>query len=72
MVLQENLQPSKVNRQYYDPSKEKARIAEKENRRLAYEMYSPVMKFPYDESSLKRNFDKYLEKQGSRLDQYAT
>ena len=35
-------------------------------------MYSPVMKFPNDESSLKRNFDKYLEKQGSRLDQYAT
>ena len=60
MVLkEENFTPKHV---MYDPRREKAIEAEKENRRLAYEMYSPVMKFPNDEHNLKRTFDKYLEK----------
>ena len=41
-------------------------MAEKEHKRLAFEMYSPLMKFQ-NEKIVKQNLNAFFEKQGSRL-----
>ena len=53
------------------PGKEKEIQAQIEKERLAYELYSPIIKIPKDQNQTKRNMDTFFEKQGSRLAHYA-
>ena len=51
------------------PGKELEIYEKRENEKLAYDIYSPVIKFQ-NESIAKRDMDSFFEARGSHLDKY--